>query len=161
VSDVGLRTSISRWAPGGLAYLESRKGVGKMKAIVGGKLLAERTSGHVTTPRKQMPSDCQSIRCGSQDHEGTREISNAALLPRMIAPKAVVRMPVMMVAGMGHLRSSFTMEKNPENGMALSRARVHHVRPTVRKVPIKHEVKDRKMINKRSNVAAVLQVAWV
>ena len=83
----------------------------------------------------------------------------AALLPRVIAPNAVVMRPVKMVAGMGQLRFSSTLEKKPENGVALSRARAHQVRPTVRKVPIKQGANDRKMINKRPNVAPVLPVA--
>ena len=83
----------------------------------------------------------------------------AALLPRVMAPNAVVMSPVKRVAGIGQLRSSSTLEKKPEKGTALSRARAHHVRPTVRKVPIKHGAKDRKMINNRPNVAPVLPVA--
>jgi hypothetical protein len=45
--------------------------------------------------------------------------------------------------------------------VALSRARVHHVRPTVRKVPIRQGVRERKMMNKRPNVAPVEPVAWL
>lgn len=81
------------------------------------------------------------------------------MLPRVIAPKAVVMIPVKIVAGIGQLRSSSTLEKKPENGTALSRARAHHVRPTVRKVPIKQGANDRKMMNKRPKVAPVLPVA--
>jgi hypothetical protein len=83
----------------------------------------------------------------------------AALLPIVIAPKAVVMSPVNTVAGIGQLRPSSTLEKKPENGVALSRARVHQVRPTVRKVPIKQGANDRKMMNKRPKVAPVLPVA--
>jgi len=85
---------------------------------------------------------------------------NAVLLPRVMAPNAVVMTPVKIVAGIGQLRSSFTLEKNPEKGVALSRANAHHVRPTVRKVPIRQGTKERKMINKRPKVALVLPVAW-
>jgi hypothetical protein len=91
-------------------------------------------------------------------NEPTRS-EKAALLPRVIAPKAVVMRPVKIVAGIGQLRSSSTLEKKPENGVALSRARAHQVRPTVRKVPIMQAAKDRKMINKRPNVAPGLPVA--
>ena len=83
----------------------------------------------------------------------------AALLPIVIAPKAVVMIPVRIVAGIGQLRSSSTLEKKPEKGTALSRARAHHVRPTVRKVPIKHAANDRKMMKRRPKVAPVLPVA--
>lgn len=93
-------------------------------------------------------------------NEPTRS-ENAALLPRVMAPKAVVMIPVKIVAGMGQLRSSLTLEKKPENGTALSRARAHHVRPTVRKVPIRQGARDKKMMNKRPNVAALLPVACV
>jgi len=77
-----------------------------------------------------------------------------------MAPNAVVMTPVKTVAGIGQLRSSFTWEKNPEKGVALSRASAHHVRPTVRKVPIKQGVRERKMMNKSPKVAPVLPVAW-
>lgn len=79
----------------------------------------------------------------------------------MIAPKAVVMMPVKIVDSMGQLRSSLTFEKKPEKGVALSRASAHHVRPTVRKVPIKQGLRDKKMMNKSPNVAPVLPVAWM
>ena len=90
--------------------------------------------------------------------EPTRS-EKAALLPRVIAPKAVVMTPVKMVAGIGQLRSSSTLEKKPANGVALSRAKAHHVRPTVRNVPIKQGAKDKKMMNRSPNVAPVLPVA--
>ena len=83
----------------------------------------------------------------------------AALLPRVIAPKAVVIRPVNKVAGIGQLSDSLTWENQPLNGVALSLARAHQVRPTVRKVPIKQGAKERKMMNKRPNVAPVLPVA--
>lgn len=67
--------------------------------------------------------------------------------------------PVKTVAGIGQLRFSLTWEKKPENGTALSRARAHHVLPTVRKVPIRHGARERKMINSRPKVAPVLPVA--
>lgn len=76
-----------------------------------------------------------------------------------MAPKAVVMTPVKMVASMGQLRVSLTFEKKCEKGVALSRASAHHVRPTVRNVPIRHGARDRKMMNKSPNVAAVLPVA--
>jgi len=85
---------------------------------------------------------------------------NAALEPSVIAPKAVVMIPVKTVAGMGQERSSLTMEKNPEKGTALSRARAHHVRPTVRKVPMRQGARERKMMKRRPNVAPVEPVAW-
>jgi len=56
----------------------------------------------------------------------------AVLLPSVIAPKPVVRMPVKMVAWIGQLSLSSTLEKKVENGTALSRARADHVRPTYR-----------------------------
>lgn len=92
-------------------------------------------------------------------NEPTRS-ENAAFDPRVIAPKAVVMMPVKMVAGMGQLSLSLTLQKYPAKGVALSRERAHHVRPTVRKVPIKQGAKERKMMNRRPNVAPVLPVAW-
>ena len=51
-------------------------------------------------------------------------------LPKVMAPKAVVRTPVKIVAGMGQLRRSFALAKNFENGVALSRASAQYVRPT-------------------------------
>ena len=38
--------------------------------------------------------------------------------------------PQRTVAGMGQLSRSLTREKNPEKGVALSRARDHQTRPT-------------------------------
>ena len=90
--------------------------------------------------------------------EPTRS-EKAALLPRVMAPNAVVIRPVKMVAGMGQLRVSLTCEKNPGKGVALSRASAHQVRPTVRKVPIMQGTNDKKMMNSRPNVAPVLPVA--
>ena len=55
---------------------------------------------------------------------------NAVLLPKVMAPKAVVMKPVKIVAGMGQERRSLTREKKPGKGVALSRARAHQVRPT-------------------------------
>lgn len=77
----------------------------------------------------------------------------------VIAPNAVVMMPVKIVAGIGHDRSSLTLEKKPEKGVALSRASDHHVRPTVRKVPMRQGARDRNIIKRRPNVAPVLPVA--
>lgn len=92
--------------------------------------------------------------------EPTRS-ENAALLPTVMAPNPVVMMPVKMVAGIGQLSLSSTLEKKPLRGVALSRASVHQVLPTVRKVPIRHGVRDRKMMKRRPNVAPVLPVAWL
>jgi hypothetical protein len=66
---------------------------------------------------------------------------------------------VKIVAGTGHDRSSLTLEKTLENGVALSRASDHHVRPTVRKVPIRQGARDRKIMKRRPKVAPVLPVA--
>ena len=82
---------------------------------------------------------------------------------------------------MGQLRDSFTSEKKPEKGVALSRARAQYVRPTyvvyasvleqseigifarkgrtVRNVPIRHGVRDRKMMKSNPKVAPLLPVA--
>lgn len=64
-------------------------------------------------------------------NEPTRS-ENAVLLPKGIAPKAVTRIAQNTVAGIGQLRPSLTEEKRLENGVALSRASVHQMRPTVR-----------------------------
>jgi len=56
--------------------------------------------------------------------------ANAVLLPRVMAPRPVVRMPVRTVASMGQLRRSLTSEKKLAKGVALSRERAHQVRPT-------------------------------
>ncbi len=85
----------------------------------------------------------------------------AVLLPMVIAPKAVVNNPVRTVAGMGQLKPSLTCEKKGANGVALSRERAHHVRPTVRKVPIRHGVSERKTMKRRPKVALVLPVACI
>jgi len=90
--------------------------------------------------------------------EPTRS-ENAALDPRVIAPNAVVISPVKIVAGIGQLKSSLTDEKKCEKGTALSRARAHHVRPTVRKVPMRQGARDRKMMKRRPKVAPVEPVA--
>ena len=76
-----------------------------------------------------------------------------------MAPKAVVIRPVNTVAGMGHDRFSFTLEKNFEKGVALSRASVHHVRPTVRKVPMRQGARERKIMKRSPKVAPLLPVA--
>ena len=81
-------------------------------------------------------------------NEPTRSVK-AVLLPSWMAPKAVqrmagggwlvffrggldvfVRLPARIVAGMGQLSCSFTLRNRFENGVALSRARAHHMRPT-------------------------------
>ena len=93
-------------------------------------------------------------------NEPTRS-ENAAWLPRVMAPNAVVMSPVKMVDSIGQLRFSLTFEKIPEKGVALSRASAHQVRPTVRNVPIKQGPRDRKMMNRSPNVAPVLPVAWM
>lgn len=93
-------------------------------------------------------------------NEPTRS-ENAAWLPRVMAPKAVVMSPVKMVASIGQLRFSLTFPNNLDHGVALSRASAHHVRPTVKNVPIKQGPRDRKMMNKSPNVAPVLPVAWM
>jgi hypothetical protein len=70
--------------------------------------------------------------------------------------------PVKTVAGMGHERRSLTSEKKPEKGVALSRASVHQVRPTVRKVPIKQQARERKMMKSSPKVAPrEPPVAWL
>lgn len=76
-----------------------------------------------------------------------------------MAPNAVVIRPVKTVAGIGHDRSSLTLEKKVENGVALSRASDHHVLPTVRKVPMRQGPRDRNIMNRRPKVAPVLPVA--
>ena len=83
----------------------------------------------------------------------------AVLLPRVMAPSALVRRPVKRVAGIGQLSFSLTRLKKWGNGAALSRARAQYVRPTVRNVPIRQGVKERKMINSNPNVAPLLPVA--
>lgn len=84
---------------------------------------------------------------------------NAVALPSVIAPRPVVMMPAKIVAGMGQESLSLTLPKRPGNGIALSRAKVHHVRPTVKNVPIRQGQRDKKMMKRRPNVAARLPVA--
>lgn len=84
---------------------------------------------------------------------------NAVCDPRVMAPNAVVIMPVKRVAGMGQDRDSVTLEKKCGKGVALSRDNAHHVRPTVRKVPTKHGTSERKTMNSSPNVAPVEPVA--
>lgn len=62
-------------------------------------------------------------------NEPTKSV-NAVLLPNWMAPKQVHRNAARTVAGMGQLSFSLTWEKKPENGVALSRARAHQIRPT-------------------------------
>jgi len=76
-----------------------------------------------------------------------------------MAPNAVVIIPVNTVAGMGHDKFSSTLEKNFEKGVALSRASVHHVLPTVKKVPMRQGQRDRKIMKRSPNVASLLPVA--
>jgi hypothetical protein len=83
----------------------------------------------------------------------------AVTLLNVMAPRPVVMMPTKIVAGMGQESRSLTLPKRPGNGIALSRAKAHHVRPTVRKVPIRHGHRDKKMMKSRLNVAAWLPVA--
>lgn len=103
---------------------------------------------------------------------------NAVLLPSWIAPKQVHRKAARTVAGTGQLSFSLTCEKKPEKGVALSRARAHHIRPTclvlgdcgrdgcggarrtVRKVPSTQIRMERNIIKSRPNVAPLLPVAW-
>ena len=84
---------------------------------------------------------------------------NAVLLPKGIAPRPVQMIAQSRVAGMGQLSLSLTREKKPENGVALSRARVHQMRPTVRKVPMTQIMSERKMMSRRPKVAPLLLVA--
>lgn len=42
--------------------------------------------------------------------------------------------PARIVAGMGQLSVSFTLEKSLGKGVALSRANAHHIRPTLGKM---------------------------
>lgn len=79
--------------------------------------------------------------------------------PKEMAHSAEVMMPTKIVDGMGQDKVSLTFLNMPENGTALSRASAHQVRPTVRKVPIKHGISDKKMMKRRPNVADVLPVA--
>lgn len=85
----------------------------------------------------------------------------AVVLPRVMAPRPVVIIPTKMVAGMGHERRSLTRLKSGAKGTALSRARAHQVRPTVRNVPIRQGMSERKMMKRRPKVAAVDPVAWL
>lgn len=84
----------------------------------------------------------------------------AVVLPRVMAPMPVVMMPTNTVAGMGQERFSLTWLNKGARGTALSRARAHQVRPTVRKVPMRQGIRERKMMKRRPKVAAVLPVAW-
>lgn len=83
----------------------------------------------------------------------------AVVEPNVMAPRPVVMIPTKMVAGIGHERRSLTLPKKPANGTALSRASAHHVLPTVRNVPIRHGISDRKIMKRRPKVAARLPVA--
>ena len=62
-------------------------------------------------------------------NDPTRSV-NAVLLPSWMAPKHVHRKAARTVAGTGQLSFSFTCEKKPAKGVALSRARAHQIRPT-------------------------------
>jgi len=84
---------------------------------------------------------------------------NAVLLPSWMAPKAVHRMAQRTVAGTGQLSRSSTSEKNPEKGVALSRAKAHQIRPTVRKVPRTQIMIDKKIMRRRPKVAPLFPVA--
>jgi hypothetical protein len=80
----------------------------------------------------------------------------AVLLPKGIAPRPVHRIAQNTVAGMGQLSFSFTYEKKYEKGVALSRARVHQMRPTVRKVPMTQIRREKQMMRRRPKVAPLL-----
>ena len=54
----------------------------------------------------------------------------AVLLPSVMAQRALVMMPVKMVAGIGQLSVSLQREKSFARGVAPSRDSAHHVRPT-------------------------------
>ena len=84
---------------------------------------------------------------------------NAVLLPRVIAPRAMVSTLTNMVASIGHERRSLTCANVLANGVTLSRASAHQMRPTVKYVPQRHGISDKKMMNRRLNVALVLPVA--
>lgn len=81
---------------------------------------------------------------------------NAVLLPRGIAPRPVQSIAQSKVAGTGQLSFSSTREKKCENGVALSRARVHQMRPTVKKVPITQIMRERKIMRRSPKVAPLL-----
>ena len=85
--------------------------------------------------------------------------TKAVLLPSWIAPNAVQSTAHNIVAGTGHDNRSLTREKKLGNGVALSRARVHHSRPTIRTVPMAQIIIDKNRINSNPNVAPSLPVA--
>jgi hypothetical protein len=84
---------------------------------------------------------------------------NAVLLPSWIAPNAVHKTAHNIVAGTGQDNFVLTLEKYFGNGVALSRARVHHSRPTIKIVPIVQIMMDRNRMNNSPNVAPSLPVA--
>jgi len=83
-------------------------------------------------------------------------------------------LPQSKVAGIGQLSLSLTWEKTPENGVALSLARAHQIRPTcktqhewqalgkvhtVRKVPSTQIMMERNRMSNSPKVAPLLPVA--
>ena len=91
-------------------------------------------------------------------NEPTRS-RKAVLLPSWIAPKQVHRTAQSIVAGTGQDNFSLTFEKYFGNGVALSRAKVHHSRPTIKIVPTVQIMMDRNRMNNKPNVAPSLPVA--
>lgn len=83
----------------------------------------------------------------------------AVSLPSGMAPSPRTTTLHRSVAGMGQLRSSLTNVKSPGNGVALSRASVHHMRPQVTSVPTRQIRRDKKTMNRRQKVPPLVPVA--
>lgn len=85
---------------------------------------------------------------------------NATRLPRGIAPSPILITAQSKVAGIGQLRPSLTEEKSLGNGVALSRARVHQIRPQVSSVPTRQMRRERRTMKSRQKVPPFVPVAW-
>lgn len=75
-------------------------------------------------------------------------------------PRQVTMTLIPIVARIGLLCFVSTWEKNLPNGVALSRAKLHHIRPPVVKVPIRVGNVARKRMAMRPTAPAVEPVAW-
>jgi hypothetical protein len=81
-------------------------------------------------------------------------------LPRGMAPRPTEINVQNKVAGIGQLRRSLTFEKKGESGVAWSRAKDHHIRPHVRRVPTRQIMREIRTMKRRQNVPPFVPVAW-
>lgn len=82
------------------------------------------------------------------------------VLPSGMAPRHKDKNAQSSVAGIGQLSSSLTPEKNFGNGVALSRASAHQIRPQVRSVPTRQMRSEKKTMARRQKVPPLVPVAW-